>query len=144
MQTFLPMPSLEESARCLDSKRLNKQLVECQQILKALTDPQAKGWVNHPVTRMWKGHEAALVAYAKACAEEWKRRGFRSHRSFDRIQEMPQVGAETLPSWFGNDWFHASHRANLLRKDADFYGQFGWAEVPAEGYPYDRALELMT
>ena len=32
-----------------------------------------------------------------------------------------------LPNWFGGD-IHATHRSNLLRKDAAHYGQFGWGE----------------
>jgi Pyrimidine dimer DNA glycosylase len=45
MQTFLPFPSFEESARVLDNKRLGKQRVETMQILKALTLP-TYGWKN--------------------------------------------------------------------------------------------------
>ena len=40
MQTFLPYPSFELSARVLDDKRLGKQRVECLQILKALQPPE--------------------------------------------------------------------------------------------------------
>ena len=36
MQTFLPYPSFEQSARVLDNRRLGKQRVECLQILQAL------------------------------------------------------------------------------------------------------------
>jgi len=32
------------------------------------------------------------------------------------------------PAWLGTDTFHASHRSNLLRKDPDYYGQWGWTE----------------
>jgi hypothetical protein len=28
----------------------------------------------------------------------------------------------------GQEEIHASHRSNLLRKDSEFYGKFGWAE----------------
>lgn len=38
MQTFLPYPSAERSARVLDNQRLGKQRVECLQILAALTE----------------------------------------------------------------------------------------------------------
>lgn len=38
MQTFLPYPSAERSARVLDTKRLGKQRVECLQILATLCD----------------------------------------------------------------------------------------------------------
>jgi hypothetical protein len=39
-----------------------------------------------------------------------------------------------LPPWFGRDEFHAAHRANLLRKDPEYYGQFGWTESPDMEY----------
>lgn len=38
MQTFLPYPSAERSARVLDNRRLGKQRVECLQILAVLCD----------------------------------------------------------------------------------------------------------
>jgi hypothetical protein len=34
----------------------------------------------------------------------------------------------SYPDWFGNKEFHASHRSNLLRKDPEFYGKYGWTE----------------
>jgi len=39
MQTFLPYPDFERSARALDLKRLGKQRVECIQVLRGLTRP---------------------------------------------------------------------------------------------------------
>lgn len=33
-----------------------------------------------------------------------------------------------LPTWLGNEDFHAAHRSNLLRKDHVWYGIFGWTE----------------
>lgn len=38
MQTFLPYPSAEQSAKVLDTQRLGKQRVECLQILATLCD----------------------------------------------------------------------------------------------------------
>ena len=35
---------------------------------------------------------------------------------------------EDLPLWFGNENFHASHISNLLRKNFEYYSQFGWKE----------------
>ncbi len=39
-----------------------------------------------------------------------------------------------IPSWWGDSELHATHRANLLRKDADYYSRFGWSEMPRNGY----------
>jgi hypothetical protein len=34
----------------------------------------------------------------------------------------------------GNEEFHRSHRANLLRKDLPYYSKFGWIEDPNDPY----------
>ena len=39
-----------------------------------------------------------------------------------------------MPDWLGNKKFHASHRANLLRKDYEYYSKFGWGENPKSPY----------
>ena len=36
--------------------------------------------------------------------------------------------SEMIIDWLGDKRFHASHRANLLRKDFEWYSQFGWTE----------------
>ena len=40
------------------------------------------------------------------------------------------------PSWLGNDLFHSSHRANLLRKDKEFYSKFCWNESADSPYAW--------
>ena len=42
MQTFLPYPDFERSAKVLDNKRLGKQRVEVLQILNVLLRPGGK------------------------------------------------------------------------------------------------------
>jgi hypothetical protein len=130
MQTFLPYPSFEKSAKALDNKRLQKQIVECQQLLNALTNSEAKGWKNHPAALMWKGHEGALAEYMLVCWTEWKNRGFGpDHKSVDWLKSR-EFASTPSPSWIGRDDFHAAHRSNLLRKNPDHYAQFGWTESP--------------
>lgn len=125
MQTFLPNHSPLESLRVLDNKRLGKQRVEAYQILRALRG-ETRGWVNHPATKMWRGHEEALTYYMNEAISEWRRRGFRN------TMERAHVNwnAFSWPGWIGDARLHASHRSNLLRKDPDFYGQYGWPEGP--------------
>lgn len=130
MQTFLPYPDFEASARCLDSKRLGKQRVEVLQILNALQNPEARGWKNHPATRMWRGHEAILIRYGVVVCDEWRRRGYRDTVREKLIARMPAVSAEDRPSWLGDDRLHSAHRSNLLRKDPVHYGSFGWSDPP--------------
>ena len=123
MQTFLPYKSMGQSVRCLDYRRLGKQRVEAFQILNALAG-KSKGWTNHPATKMWRGFEAALSFYKDLCIEEWVRRGYNN-----TMQKEASYGAIVLPKWLGDEDFHASHRSNLLKKDPEFYGKFGWTEA---------------
>lgn len=159
MQTFLPYPSFEQSAAVLDRARLGKQRVETLQILQVLTGNrvvsslrvdgrsvplprhhwhlearQAAGWSHHPAVLMWNGHIQGLLAYQRAICAEWTSRGYR-----DTCAEKSEflVAASgfspdpvSLPAWWGGDRFHAAHRATLLAKDPEWYGQFGWRDRP--------------
>lgn len=130
MQTFLPYPDFDQSASCLDRQRLGKQRVETKQILLALLG-KSKGWVNHPATKMWRGHEIALAIYGIAMCEEWKRRGYKDNlQPFfeDFIKAEASRRSLRPPSWLGRADVHASHRSNLLRKDPEFYAFGGWTE----------------
>lgn len=129
MQTFLPYSDFAASARVLDNKRLNKQLVEVQQILKALSDPNY-GWQNHPAVKMWRGYELALCEYGLAFYREYKNRFNKSHKSGEFIsnKELEFLLVDnkimTIPHWLGSPAFHISHRSNLMRKDKAHYMQY--------------------
>ena len=130
VNTFLPYSSFTLSAQVLDYRRLNKQILEADQILSALKKEregfQGKiGWINHPATRMWRGHESTLEFYRDAMLQEWIARGYKTTRKFLIPNEYKVFFA---PNWIGNEAFHASHRSNLLRKDPIHYGKFGWTE----------------
>ena len=73
---------------------------------------------------MWRGYEAALSFYKDLCIDEWVRRGYNN-----TMQKEKSYGAIVMPKWLGNEDFHASHRSNLLKKDPEFYGKFGWTEA---------------
>jgi hypothetical protein len=143
MQTFLPYPDFEKSAKVLDARRLGKQRLEAYQIIMTLLDVPVEtpegtrprtGWKNHPAVRMWRGHEGALSDYLRAVCREWRARGYRDdiERGLDDFVFTPESFA--LPEWFGREDFHASHRSNLLRKDPVFYEAWGWTEP--ENIPY--------
>lgn len=135
MQTFLPYPSYYESARALDNKRLGKQRVEAFQIIKALRGEYKRGWVNHPATVMWRGHEDALLLYGEIICEVWRERGFADSLYDFFKSERRNYGQPEMPWWFGYTAFHLSHRSNLVRKDAEFYRrQFG--QIVRDDLPY--------
>lgn len=123
MQVFLPFPDFQESVRCLDPSRLGNQIYR-----EALTLIRG-GWPNHPVSKMWANHKRALAKYALYGLEELTRRGrhYPHHiQTFtDYYNEFEDTG---LPDFVGDEDFHASHRSNLLRKDFEYYSQFGWTE----------------
>jgi hypothetical protein len=114
--------------------------VETIQILNALLRPGKSGWSNHPAVRMWRGHELALCNYGIWICYVWIERGFKDscyakiqQIATDFLKEHPTAHADN-PPWLGDETFHASHRANLLRKDPVWYGRFGWTEDPTLPY----------
>lgn len=135
MQTFLPYPDFDESARCLDQRRLGKQRVEALQIHSSLTIRNYGGWRNHPATLMWEGYEDALKLYHDVMIIEWIERGFKNNMSFLRPSSAP---AE-MPPWLGDDRLHSSHRAALLHKEFEHYADFGWDEEPRMDYFWPTA-----
>ncbi len=82
---------------------------------------------------MWRRYPGALVLYGEAICNEWISRGFHDTLR-ERITEYAQDGS--LPHWLGRESFHASHRANLLRKDPKWYSQFGWKDCPLLPYEW--------
>jgi len=151
MQTFLPYQNTWASARCLDNKRLGKQRVECKQILITLGvdvgdhrgNPSSQ-WRNHPAVRMWRGYEFALAEYAEIMCIVWRQRGFKDtlrEQFHDIVHRLPYA---LPPTWLGYDRLHASHRSNLLRKDATHYEQFGWQEPADLAYWWPVNKEVMA
>lgn len=140
MQTFLPYSSFVDSANVLDNKRLGKQRVEVLQIYKTLTG-QSKGWTRHPAVLMWKGYERALLSYGMAVCDEWISRGFKDNllKQFDAWDEkLFDTHRYNDPPWIGDAQLHLSHKANLLRKDPQFYGRhWDWITLGvSEDFPY--------
>lgn len=137
MQTFLPYAEFAKCAATLDVRRLGKQRVEAYQILRTLQG-LSRGWRNHPAVAMWRGYEDALGLYLNAMIAEWERRGYTNNMA---RYPLPDDATPPLPPWLGRDELHASHRSNLLRKDPDFYGQFGWDEPPDLPYHWPGGQE---
>jgi len=136
MQTFLPYPNFEESAKCLDYKRLGKERLEAMQILNCLLSNRKAGWKNHPAVRMWEGYEEALKSYMNAMIREWLKRGYRNTMKIEKVKTN-----FSYPIWVGDNRFHSSHRQTLLFKNYEWYKQFRWEESPK--YEYFWPVELI-
>ena len=92
------------------------------QIINTILNPEAKGWKNHPIVIMWTPYVQALQLYTNTMINEWIRRGYNNN------MKLYDISSKQFPHWLGDKDFHSSHRSNLLRKDLEYYSQFGWKE----------------
>lgn len=136
MQTFLPSTNFSWAAKMLDSKRLNKQILEGYQILNVLSGQSPTGgWRNHPAVLMWKNHEGALLKYLDYMIIEAKLRGIKTDKNESNIQNLSnKVGKNwntSMPDWFNDDLTSmrivTTHRANLFKKDPMYYMKYQYA-----------------
>lgn len=136
MQTFLPYTNTLDAARTLDNKRLNKQILECYQILNVLSGKSKSGaWRNHPAVLMWKGYEMGLWRYVESMVSIASLRGIKTENNVNNLNALYK---ECHEDW-GNDhpafWrdqdqvmrLITTHRANLFRKDPLYYAKFQYA-----------------
>lgn len=142
MQTFVPYPDIDLSVRSLDRQRLGKQRVETLQLLNAING-LSKGWVNHPAAVMWRDNINGLIAYGVACCDAWTERGYKD-TCRDKILAHGEADRNDMPTWWGDWRVHSSHRANLLRKDKDYYSAHGWTDDPTMPYfwPNQEAVNV--
>jgi hypothetical protein len=137
VQTFMPMISYRASADALDNVRQNNQINECKAIFMTLAG-LSDAWSNHPATRMWKGHELALLAYGGTVAAAYRdRKGLAYEKRQAWFFEMSKehkskfsARSVLVPPWVGDLNFHRSHRSSLLSKDPEYYGDKGWGDIP--------------
>lgn len=144
MQTFLPYKDFTETAKVLDSKRLNKQVLECYQILNVLSNPDPRaGWRNHPAVKMWRGSEKILWGYAMTMLFEASSRGIKTDTNEKNLRTAWRENADNWggsePAWY-NDAVkmakvNATHKANLYKKDPIQYFQFFSALSDSDNQP---------
>lgn len=137
MQTFLTHTDFDLNARNLDSKRLNKQLLEGRQILSALLT--GKGWIHHPATKMWAGSELVLVDYLDGIRIEMLRRNIKTDKNWAAILEFAEFDGvgNARPSWWNSEELGRivkTHRGSLFNKDPEFYEDFYYESTVAHKY----------
>lgn len=131
VNTFLPFPSFQRSARALTQQHLGRQRTEVVMILRALRG-ETVGYRHHPATIMWKEYDPALAVYGLTICKEWTSRGYIDRQAaiildmYPHLDDLPttkQMDADgELPWWIGWAPFHRSHRSNLFRKKPAHYG----------------------
>ena len=130
MQTFLPHSAPAFCAEALDSKRLNKQILEGYQILNVLSGQSPSGaWRNHPAVLMWKNSEWHLWTYIQACIKEAIGRGIKTDKNVANLNSLKDrvssLWSDDTPAFAINteslNRVIATHRANLYIKDPVYY-----------------------
>lgn len=143
MHIFTPFASPLQTAEAMikDTHRYNKQIIECQQILDAISGKK-KGWANHPVVKMYAGHEKWLRCYTE-CLYFYKRR--------DMLMSLMAESACGLisPPFLTTD-FCDQHKRRLYTKSPDRYPQFAplgtsetnWYYVDGQLKKYENGKQI--
>jgi hypothetical protein len=150
MQVFVPFPQYSVSLGLLDSSRLNKQALECTQLLDIMLGIPTKtgkvrtGWLNHVALVAWKQNPGALIKYLKINATMLKTIGYKTDYCDEKLLKYESFNLpDDDPIWLGDELIHSSHRARLLQKgfeqklkgqkNADniieLYKSFNWEEM---------------
>ena len=146
-QVYLPYQNFGKVAKCLDNRRLNKQIVEATQVYT-----QNKygfgGQGNLAPYKMWKGYENCLAFYIVILYQEWQLRLIRGerggklqHKSGEYILNDKTIDLSDdleYPNWFNDQEIYSSHRSALLYKNYEHYSRFGWTEKPAVPVKIDK------
>ena len=120
MQVFVPYPSPIDTARAMsnDKLRLRKQIIECDQILKAISG-ESQAWKNHPVVKMYaeRPYNVRWLLHYRDCLQQhlWGNEGWAYRAS---------VGAEEFRPPFLTDDFCDQHKRRLYTKAPELYPQF--------------------
>lgn len=134
MQVFITSLSCLETARQLDKVRLNKQVIEAGQILKAI-DYEGKGWHNHPATRMYRPHKQWLMCYMECL------KAYRENRISDA--EMWDGKAAALTPPFITEGLCVQHRRRLFTKDPVKYSAFSSYGTSQENWYIVSGVKLV-
>lgn len=116
MQVFIVGTPLE-TAIALDKRRLNKQIIECGQILDAING--AKAWSNHPCVLQYRGYEIWLGFY-KYCLEYYA-------NGLLRDAKIENGYAESRKPPFHTEEYFDQMKRRLYTKDEEHYKQ--WAHL---------------
>lgn len=113
MQVFI-IGSPYETAMALDPLRLNKQIIETEQILHALNG--AKAWSRHPAVLQYRGHERWLEHYL-SCLVLYK------HNASIHAGVCSDLARMCTPEWHCPEYYNQMKR-RLYTKNPEHYKQW--------------------
>lgn len=122
MQIFLPYTDIINVAKCLDKRRLHKQIVECKQIIKAITG-ESEAWKNHPIVKMYSNDLEFVKMYLGVLEEYWENNG----EATKNLVMLNEVARIKLPSFINNEYL-ATMKGRLYVKDPVHYADFAHYE----------------
>lgn len=113
MQVFIVGTPLA-TAMALDSRRLNKQIIECGQILDALNGKKA--WSNHPCVLQYRKHKEWLNDYMRCLV-------YYQCGNIDWAEKMSDICEWTKPKFHIPEYFEQMKR-RLYTKNNEYYKQW--------------------
>ena len=131
MQVFVPHKNPFECAQALDTRRFNKQILECKQILKAIRG-ESTAWANHPCVLMYKKHADWLQMYLntfecfKAYMDLAKEDFDEAMILYNLAKEWGDTATMIFPPFF-TDSFLEQHRRRLYTKSPMYYQE--WSDL---------------
>ena len=117
MQVFIAGSPFYTAER-LDVRRLNKQIIECRQIMRAI-NAESDEWASHPCVNMYREHLEWLSYYLRTL--EYYKEGQMSDSRFWSMQ-----ADRVRPSFHTAEYFVQMKR-RLFTKNNAFYCQ--WATL---------------
>ena len=142
MQIFIT-GSPFETAQALDKRRLNKQIIECRQILKAING-ESKAWANHPCVKMYRNHEMWLCHCLMAL-------GLYKEGDEEKARRWSGYADRSRPKFHTQEYFNQMKR-RLYTKDHEHYKQWSvygesdinWYYVDGEWMLYRNGKRLSS
>ena len=107
-----------ETAKALDAKRLNKQIIETKQILDALFG-ESEAWNRHPATLQYDEFKQWLLVY-RDCLLEYRRGDWKDAHKYSQL-------ADSIRPPFHTEEFFNQMKRRLYTKDNNHYAQ--WAHL---------------
>ena len=110
MQVFVPYNNILQVVKemACDKRRYNKQIVECNQIIRAIKG-ETEAWKNHPICHQYKDYIKWLEWY-KYIFEEYKNNNY----TFSEEQKNNLLSWQPpLPPFLSNEEYLNSHKRRL-------------------------------
>lgn len=116
MQIFLPYIEPIKVAECLDNKRLNKQIIECNWILEA-KDKNTRSQY-HPIYKMYKDNLDFIKHYCNCL--DFFRKGY-----YNDSVNFSKMALNVIPDFLKDaEWYFDNFKSRLYTKDPIFYYYF--------------------